>query len=95
MHGLPEPLFEEISGSIVVSFRKFHTLEALEKLGLNKRQIKSIEYIKKQGNITNREYQNLCSGISRETLRKDLNDLIVKKIIVRRGQNKGVYYEFV
>ena len=94
MHGLPEPLFEEISGSIVVSFRKSYTLEVLEKLGLNERQIKSIEYIKKQGNITNREYQNLCSGISRETLRKDLNDLIVKKIIVRRGQNKGIYYEF-
>lgn len=63
-------------------------------LKLNERQLNAVEYMKKQENITNREYQNLCPGVSRETLRKDLNDLIVKKIIVRRGQNKCVYYEF-
>ena len=94
-HGLPEPLFEELSGSLVVSFRKIYALEMLEELGLNERQIEAVECIKKQGNITNKGYQSLRPGVSRETLRKDLNDLIVKKIIVRRGQNKGVYYEFV
>lgn len=36
---------------------------------------------------------NLCPGVNRETLRKDLNGLIAKKIIVRRGQKRGVYYE--
>jgi len=36
---------------------------------------------------------DLCPGVNRETLRKDLNDLIAKKIIVRRGQKRGVYYE--
>jgi len=36
---------------------------------------------------------DLCPGVNRETLRKDLNGLIAKKIIVRRGQKRGVYYE--
>ena len=36
---------------------------------------------------------NLCPGVNRETLRKDLIGLIAKKIIVRRGQKRGVYYE--
>jgi len=94
MHGLPEPLFEEISGSLVVLLRKVYTLDALEKLGLNERQLKAAEHIREKSRITNKDYQNLCHGISRETLRKDLNDLVIKKIVVRRGQNKGVYYEF-
>jgi len=37
---------------------------------------------------------NLCPGVNRETLRKDLNDLIVKKIILRKSQKRGIYYEF-
>jgi len=35
----------------------------------------------KHANLT-----NLCLGVNRETLRKDLNDLIVKKIIPRKGE---------
>jgi len=45
--------------------------------------------------ITNREYQNLCPDVNRETLRKDLNDLINKKAIIRKGEKKGIYYEFI
>lgn len=36
----------------------------------------------------NREYQNLCPDVNRETLRKDLNDLINKKAIIRKGEKK-------
>lgn len=36
---------------------------------------------------------NLCPGVNRETLRKDLNDLLVKRIILRKGQERGIYYE--
>jgi len=46
-HGLPEPLFEEISGSLVVTFRKTKlTKEYLEDLDLNKRQVEIINYLK-------------------------------------------------
>lgn len=91
---IPELEFKHITGDFVVTFREKITEEYLQSLGLNERQIKAVEYIKKRGNITNKEYQILCPGVNRETLRKDLNDLIVKKIILRRGQKRGIYYEF-
>jgi len=90
---IPEPEFKHITGDFVVTFRGKITEEYLKNLGLNERQISAVGYIKKQGKITNKEYQSLCPRVNRETLRKDLNGLIAKKIIVRRGQKRGVYYE--
>jgi len=88
-----EPEFKHVTGDFVVTFRGKITEEYLENLGLNERQISAVRYIKKRGKITNKEYQSLCPSVNRETLRKDLNGLIAKKIIVRRGQKRGVYYE--
>ncbi len=45
--------------------------------------------------ITNRKYQNLCPDVNRETLRKDLIDLINKEIVVRKGERRGSYYELI
>jgi ATP-dependent DNA helicase RecG len=56
--------------------------------------LKKVLYLKIHKKITNREYQNLCPDVNRETLRKDLNDLINKKAIIRKGEKKGIYYEF-
>lgn len=94
-YGLPEPIFKEVTGGFTVILRKFQLPENLESIELNERQKQVIEYLKKNRKITNREYQNLCPDINRETLRKDLNDLINKKIIVRKGEKRGVYYEVV
>jgi len=48
-HGLTEPLFEEISESLVVTFRKSKlTEEYLDKIGLNKRQKLVMGYLKKR-----------------------------------------------
>ena len=92
--GLPEPIFKEVTGGFAVVLRKFQIPENLESLELNERQKKAIEYLKIHKKITNREYQNLCPDVNRETLRKDLNDLINKKAIIRKGEKKGIYYEF-
>jgi len=92
--GLPEPVFKEEAGGFAVVLRKSKIPE-LSELELNEREKKAIEYIKEHGRITNREYQILCPMITRETLRKDLNDLITKKIIVKRGFRRGVFYEFI
>jgi len=88
-----EPEFKHVTGDFVVTFRGKITEEYLRNLGLNERQISAVGYIKKRGKITNKEYQSLCPSVNRETLRKDLNGLIAKKIIVRKGQKRGVYYE--
>lgn len=92
--GLPEPVFKEEAGGFAVVLRKSKIPE-LSELELNEREKKAIEYIKEHGRITNREYQILCPMVTRETLRKDLNDLITKKIIVKRGFRRGVFYEFI
>ena len=56
---IPEPEFKHVTGDFVVTFRGKITEEYLKNLGLNERQIKASEYVKKQGNITNKEYQEV------------------------------------
>jgi len=90
--GLPEPLFEEISGNLVVTFRGKITKEYLEGLDLNKRQIVAMEYIKKIGKITNKNYREMFPEISNETARLDLSTLVRKKLLNKRGEKRGVYY---
>jgi ATP-dependent DNA helicase RecG len=90
--GLPEPLFEEISGNFVVTFRGKITKEYLEGLDLNKRQIAAMEYIKKIGKITNKGYREMFPEISNETARFDLNTMVRKMLLNKNGEKKGVYY---
>ncbi len=58
----------------------------------NHRQTKALEYIRNNGSITNREYRSLCQGVSAETLRLDLADMVDKGILVKLGSKKGTYY---
>jgi ATP-dependent DNA helicase RecG len=58
----------------------------------NHRQTKALEYIRNNGSITNREYRSLCQGVSAETLRLDLVDMVDKGILVKLGSKKGTYY---
>ncbi|MBC7870784.1 MAG: putative DNA binding domain-containing protein [Chitinophagaceae bacterium] len=58
----------------------------------NHRQARALQYIRDNGSITNREYRLLCEGISAETLRLDLADMVEKGILVKVGSKKGTYY---
>lgn len=58
----------------------------------NYRQARALQYIKEHGSITNREYRNLCEGISAETLRLDLVDMVDKGILLKVGSKKGTHY---
>jgi ATP-dependent DNA helicase RecG len=59
---------------------------------MNERQAKALEYLQRQGRITNREYQGLCPDVSAETLRLDLADLVKKGLLLKIGDKKGTYY---
>lgn len=86
-YGLPEPIFKEISGDFVVTFRKSY-LDAKTLKELNERQKSVIEYLKeKDKTISNKEYQVLF-GISRNTASTDLNGLVEKGILKRIGEGK-------
>jgi len=78
------------------TFRKPElTEDFLDNLELNERQKKAVDFLKESGKITNQDFQKLCPDVTRETLRKDLNDLVNKTIITKKGIKRGVYYELV
>ena len=63
----------------------------LEKLGLNERQVKAIEYLKLNTSITNKEYQSLFDITDRTALR-DLGDMVTKGLVQKKGEKKGTKY---
>ena len=58
----------------------------------NHRQARALQYIRDNGSITNREYRSLCQGVSAETLRLDLADMVEQGILLKVGSKKGTYY---
>jgi ATP-dependent DNA helicase RecG len=90
--GIPEPVFDHITGAFVVTFRLPPALDNLEKFGLNQRQIQAIDYVMKKGSITNREYTSL-NNVSRKTATTDLTQLVAKGVFIRAGDGKrAVHY---
>jgi len=59
---------------------------------VSERQAKALTYVEKRGRITNREYRDLCPGLSPETLRLDLSELVDKGMLLKVGAKKGTYY---
>lgn len=85
--GLPEPeIIERDGGLLVTLFKNNLTSEKLKKLGLNKRQLKAIEYVKRNNQITNKVYQEL-NNISKATATRDLTELVEHfKLLERKGE---------
>jgi ATP-dependent DNA helicase RecG len=90
--GLPEPQFEQRSGSFVLTlWRGWLTDQALAELDLNDRQRKAVAHIKQSGRIANTEYQQI-TGAGRKTAARDLDDLVDKHILKRVGEKRGSHY---
>lgn len=91
--GLPEPGFEYTGTSLVVTFRKsLLTEEYIKTLDLNDRQKNVIEYLRKHKKMKSRDYAKLF-GVTERTARNDLNELIDKRLIKRRGtSDKTAHY---
>ena len=89
---LPEPEMKEQNGGF--SFTLFKAPQpAFQQADLNKRQIQAIAYLKENGKITNKEYQQLFK-VSRETATRDLSDLVKKNLISAAG-SKGAGSFFI
>jgi ATP-dependent DNA helicase RecG len=82
-----EPVFEHISGAFVVTFKLPPALGDLERLGLNERQLKAMDYVIKKGSISNKEHTSL-NIISRKTATIDLTQLVTKGLLIRVGEGK-------
>lgn len=89
---LPEPQFEQRSGSFIVTlWRDWLTDEVLSRFNLNDRQKLAVKHVKIHRCITNSDYQQITGAI-RKTAVRDLNALLEKGIIERRGVKKSVHY---
>jgi ATP-dependent DNA helicase RecG len=90
---LPEPVFTEEHGVITITFYKNKPASMdLNKLDLNDRQIKALEYLKEHEKITNSEYQKINS-VKKRTTTNDITELVKKNIIEKIGTTgKGTYY---
>lgn len=91
--GLPEPEFINNRGYEfrAILGRDLFTEAVLAKIGLNERQLKAVKYVKERGLITNREYRQL-TGISDEGARKDLKEIVKKKILKIKGKGRSISY---
>lgn len=68
-----------------------------EKLGgapvmLTERQLKVIEYIQEVGYLENKVFASLFPDVSEDTALREVQDLVRKGIIIKKGKTKGVKY---
>lgn len=91
--GLPEPQFEQRSGSFVITlWRDWLTTEVLAKYNLNERQMQAVAIVKAQGRITNREYREQ-TGVVIRTASRDLEDLVDKGVLEKVGTTgRNIFY---
>ena len=83
--GLPDPqIIEQDGGILVTLFKNKYSLDQLQKLGLNERQVKAALYVLENGSITNSQYQKL-TDTSKPTATRDLQELESKGILINKG----------
>jgi len=60
---------------------------------LNERQIRALKYLEEKGRVNLSHYINL-TGVSKATAQRDLNDLLSKGLIERKGRKDGGKYSY-
>ena len=60
--------------------------------GLTDRQVLALRHALEYGKVTIREFENLCPGVQRRTLQRDLRDLMEKGLLLRRGSTNRLEY---
>lgn len=92
--GHPPPKFKATPYSFTVTLTKKRDREPTPKWArnMNKRQAKALTHVRENGSISNRDYRRLCPGVSSETLRLDLVDLVDKGVLLKIGSKRGTHY---
>jgi ATP-dependent DNA helicase RecG len=94
--GQEPPQFEETeAGFVVTLFAKGAPQAEPAAIPANPQQErlqKMLSFIKDNGRITNRDYQELCPDVSAESLRRDFVDMVERGVILRIGDKRGTYY---
>lgn len=61
-------------------------------LDLNPRQQLAVAFLLQRRRITNGDYQDLCPDVHAETLRRDLADLVARRLLMKVGDKRATYY---
>lgn len=90
--GVPEPEFESRAGAFRAVFRRTAPVEQRwATMGLNERQAKVVRELGAGQELRRADYQAL-TGASERTARRDLEDLVSRKLFVRSGRGKNATY---
>jgi predicted HTH transcriptional regulator len=93
--GVPEPEFESRAGAFRTIFPRAVPIQPpWAGLALNERQKRALEHVTAQGRITRPEYERVATTTGR-TAKRDLNDLVKKQILSKRGAGNSFWYELV
>ncbi len=100
-HGLNKPEYKANQAFVEVTFQgpgekilelvKPSNETDLRELGLNERQIRALNYLQENKIITSSKYCKLFDAANR-TARKDLNKLLKKSLIERKGKGRSTKY---
>tara|TARA_B110001454_G_scaffold213792_1_gene232552 strand:- start:830 stop:1870 length:1041 start_codon:yes stop_codon:yes gene_type:complete len=66
----------------------------VQKHSLNERQAKALDLLMKKGAIHISEVEEICSGVTRRTLQRDLNNLIELHLVRLKGSARQSNYEW-
>jgi ATP-dependent DNA helicase RecG len=92
--GLEPPIFENRGSSFWVTLKgqaPAHPLPDLARLGLTDRQIRAVAHLRREGRLTNREYQKQF-GVSERTALYDLQGLVEAGLALPVSSGRGRYY---
>jgi Fic family protein len=62
---------------------------------LNERQMQLVEYMEDYGGVSNKEWRTLLPGVSDDTILRDMQDLMKKKLVKKEGSTKASRYKLV
>jgi ATP-dependent DNA helicase RecG len=99
-NSLRQPRFEEVAGCFKVSLygveengtNSLPDLSRYLPLGLNPRQQTAVSFLALHGRINNSTFLELCPGVSSESLRRDLADLVKRGVVIKVGDKRATYY---
>jgi Fic family protein len=64
-------------------------------ISLNDRQISLVEYMEDYGSVSNKEWRKILPDVSDDTILRDMQDLMKKKLVKKEGTTKASKYRLV
>lgn len=91
--GVPEPEFESRAGSFRIGFQRQEVPDKrFAGIGLNERQRKALQQMGQDQRMSRADYQML-TGASERTARRDLQDLVSRRLVFKTGAGRYACYQ--